>query len=73
MSVDRSAARREERIDISWEYALCAWARHFNASEQRVKEAVHAVGNSAERVREHLAATGRAGPSRAAGDRPSGR
>jgi hypothetical protein len=73
MSGNQSAARREDRIDISWEYALCAWARHFNASEQRVKEAVQAVGNSAERVREHLAATGRAGPSRPPGERPSGR
>ena len=45
---------RAERIDISHDYAVCAWARHFNVSEKRVKEAVAAVGNEAERVREHL-------------------
>jgi hypothetical protein len=51
----RSAARPQDRIDITHEYELCAWARHFNASEHRVKEAVRAVGNRADRVREHLA------------------
>jgi hypothetical protein len=45
---------RKERIDISHDYAVCAWARHFNVSEKRVKEAVAAVGNEADRVREHL-------------------
>ena len=45
---------RKERIDLSYDYAVCAWARHFNVSEKRVKEAVAAVGNEADRVREHL-------------------
>jgi hypothetical protein len=44
----------KERIDVSYDYAVCAWARHFNVSEKRVKEAVAAVGDQAERVREHL-------------------
>jgi hypothetical protein len=44
----------KERIDLSYDYAVCAWARHFNVSERHVKEAVAAVGNEAERVREHL-------------------
>ena len=55
---------RKERIDVNHDYAVCAWARHFNVSEKRVKEAVRAVGDDAERVREHL---GR-GPS---SERPS--
>ena len=45
---------RRERIDITHDYAVCAWARHFNVSEKRVKEAVAAVGDEADRVREHL-------------------
>lgn len=45
---------RKERIDVNHDYAVCAWARHFNVSEKRVKEAVKAVGDEAERVREHL-------------------
>ena len=57
---------RDERIDVSYDYAVCAWARHFNVPERRLKEAVAAVGDRAERVREHL--TGR-GPESA--ERPS--
>ena len=45
---------RKERIDTSYDYAVCAWARHFNVSEKRVKEAVAAVGDEADKVREHL-------------------
>ena len=45
---------RRERIDTSYDYAVCAWARHFNVSQQRVKEAVAAVGDEADKVREHL-------------------
>ena len=45
---------RQEHIDIGHDYAVCAWARHFNVSQQKVKEAVKAVGSEAERVREHL-------------------
>jgi hypothetical protein len=56
---------RTERVDISYDYAICAWARHFNVSEQRVKEAVAAVGDDAAKVREHLKRHARAA------DRPS--
>lgn len=56
MPQDTQGARsgRKERIDISYDYAVCAWARHFNVSEKRVKEAVAAVGDEADKVREHL-------------------
>jgi hypothetical protein len=49
-----SRSSRKERIDISYDYAVCAWAKHFNVSEKRVKEAVRAVGDDADKVREHL-------------------
>ena len=63
------AGGSNERIDVSYEFALCSWARHFNVSEQRVKEAVAAVGDRAESVRAHL---GRSATRRPAGtDRPS--
>ena len=52
---NRSRSERSERIDITYDYAVCAWARHFNVSQKRVKEAVAAVGDDAARVREHLA------------------
>jgi len=54
-SQNRTRSSRKERIDITYDYAVCAWARHFNVSERRVKEAVAAVGDEADRVREHLA------------------
>jgi hypothetical protein len=43
-----------DRIDVKQEWELCVWARHFNTSEKRVKEAVAAVGDRADKVREHL-------------------
>lgn len=55
MSDDKATDERKWRIDVKQEYELCAWARHFNASEQRVREAVQAVGDRADQVREHLA------------------
>ena len=51
-----SSPDKVDRIDVSWDYAVCAWARHFNTSEQQVKEAVAAVGDRADHVREHLQA-----------------
>lgn len=51
---DSVRSARKERIDLSHDYAVCAWARHFNVSEKKVKEAVAAVGDDADRVREHL-------------------
>lgn len=44
-----------DRIDVQHDYAVCAWARHFNTSERLVKEAVQAVGDRADKVRDHLA------------------
>ena len=50
----QAPSARQERIDTSHDFAVCAWARHFNVSQQKVKEAVAAVGSEADRVREHL-------------------
>jgi hypothetical protein len=55
MSDAKATDERKWRIDVKQEYELCAWAKHFNASEQRVREAVQAVGDRADKVREHLA------------------
>ncbi len=56
MSVHKAdtTVRESDRINIEHEYELCVWARHFNASERQVKEAVAAVGDRAVRVRDHL-------------------
>ena len=59
---------KSERIDLEYDYAVCAWARHFNVSEQRVKESVAAVGDSADKVRQHLQS-----PNQSGSERPSSR
>lgn len=51
---NRPRSPRKDRVDVSYDYAVCAWARHFNVSEKKVKEAVAAVGDEADKVREHL-------------------
>lgn len=56
---EHSRAYPRERIDIHYDYALCAWARHFNVSENRIKEAVAAVGTQVDQVRQHLRSEGR--------------
>ncbi len=61
-----------EKIDVHHDYAICAWARHFNVSQQRVKEAVAAVGDSSVKVREHLRDSHPQGMHPGA-ERPSGR
>jgi hypothetical protein len=57
--IDGKAGRNidGERIDVQHDYAVCAWARHFNTSESR---------DQAGKVREHLAGGG-------GSDRPSAR
>jgi hypothetical protein len=62
-----STGQKADRIDLSWDYEVCAWARHFNTSEKQVKEAVAAVGDRADKVREHLATR-----RQQASERPSG-
>ena len=52
-----------DRIHVEDEWELCTWARYFNASERRVKEAVAAVGDSAVKVRDHLHARSEERPS----------
>lgn len=70
MSDQKARDERKWRIDVKHEYELCAWARHFNASEQRVREAVRAVGDRADKVREHLACSDKS-PSVSRSERPS--
>ncbi|MEJ7929266.1 DUF3606 domain-containing protein [Ramlibacter sp. AN1015] len=71
MKNDRPAVRESDRIDTSHDYAVCAWARHFNVSEKQVREAVAAVGDRAVAVARHLQPSRR---TQAGGvsERPSG-
>jgi hypothetical protein len=71
MNMSYGKADRDWRIDVKQEYELCAWARHFNASEQRVREAVKAVGDRADKVREHLARSDKSPSAGPRSERPS--
>ena len=42
------------RINLSEEYEVRDWTKSLGVSEDELREAVDAVGNSAEKVREYL-------------------
>jgi hypothetical protein len=56
MSDDKSKAHGQdrERINIHEDYELRDWAKSLKTTPERVKEAVQAVGDRAEKVREYL-------------------
>jgi len=45
-----------DRININEEHELRNWAQSLGVTLERVKEAVEAVGDRADKVREHLQA-----------------
>jgi hypothetical protein len=56
MPDDKSQAHGQdrERIDVTQEYELRDWAKSLNTTPERVKEAVQAVGDRADKVREYV-------------------
>lgn len=42
------------RISLSEDYEVCDWMKSLGVSEDELREAVDAVGNSADKVREYL-------------------
>ena len=56
MSDDTSkrGGQDRERINIHQDYELRDWAKSLNTTPERIKEAVQAVGDRAEKVREYL-------------------
>lgn len=50
----RSQGQDRERINVNQEYELRDWARSMNTTPERLKEAVQAVGDRADKVREFL-------------------
>lgn len=49
----QTAADRQ-RISIQEDYERRDWTKSLGTTEDQLREAVQAVGNSAEKVREHL-------------------
>jgi hypothetical protein len=51
---NKSGGQDRERINVHQDYELRDWAKSLNTTPDRVKEAVQAVGDRAEKVREFL-------------------
>jgi Protein of unknown function (DUF3606) len=51
-----------DRVNVNEEHELRNWAQSLGATPERVKEAVQAVGDRADRVRQYLG-SGRSGDS----------
>lgn len=56
MSDDKSQASGQDRqrINVNQDYELRDWAKSLNTTPERLKEAVQAVGDRADKVREYL-------------------
>jgi hypothetical protein len=56
MSDDKSKSQGQDRqrINVHQDYELRDWAKSLNTTPDRIKEAVQAVGDRAENVREYL-------------------
>lgn len=56
MSDDTSKAHGQDRqrINVNQDHELRDWAKSMNTTPERVKEAVQAVGDRADKVREFL-------------------
>jgi hypothetical protein len=56
MSDDKSKSQGQDRqrINVNQDYELRDWAKSMNTTPERIKEAVQAVGDRADKVREYL-------------------
>lgn len=50
----RTGGQDRQRIDVHEDYELRDWAKSMNTTPERIKEAVQAVGDRADKVREYL-------------------
>jgi hypothetical protein len=50
----KTGGQDRQRINVHEDYELRDWAKSLNTTPERIKEAVQAVGDRAEKVREYL-------------------
>ena len=50
----QSGGQDRSRINVNQDYELRDWAKKFDVTPERLKEAVASVGTSAEAVEKHL-------------------
>lgn len=54
MTSTQPTPRDSDRIDLSNEHDLAAWAKRFDATAEQIREAVEAVGDHPDNVEMHL-------------------
>jgi hypothetical protein len=50
----KSGGQDRDRINVNEDYELRDWSKSLNTTPERLKEAVQAVGDRADQVREYL-------------------
>lgn len=50
----KTGGQDRQRINVNEPYELRDWAKSLNVTPEKIKEAVGAVGDSAEKVRQYL-------------------
>jgi hypothetical protein len=50
----KTGGQDRQRINVNEPYELRDWAKSLNAAPEKIKQAVGAVGDSAEKVRQYL-------------------
>ena len=50
----KTGGQDRERINVNEDYELRDWSKSLNVTPEKLKEAVQAVGDRAENVREYL-------------------
>jgi hypothetical protein len=50
----KAGGQDRQRINVNEDYELRDWAKSLNTTPERIKEAVAAVGDRAEKVREYV-------------------
>ena len=51
---NKTGGQDRQRINVNQEYELRDWAKSMNTTPEKLKEAVQAVGDRADKVRDYL-------------------
>jgi hypothetical protein len=68
-NLTKSGGQDRKRIDVSQEHELRDWSKKFGVSQDRLKEAVQAVGTRADKVQKHLSGDADRKPAKRASER----
>jgi predicted nucleotidyltransferase len=67
--LSKRGGQDRQRINVNQEHELRDWAEKLGVSKERLKEAVQAVGDRADKVQEHLREGGDRKPAKRASER----